>query len=336
MLCGEKIRQLSSSSVGGLSPPLFVDETLRGAGQVVFLNNPACGAMVLGALGYGDPWLGVLATLGTASATASARALSLDAGMISAGLAGYNGCLVGCAAAAVLGQPAWSWSFGAAAATVAGAAVTAPLAATLKPMLGRVPQFTWAFNLTTLAVLGSLVRPLSSAAAPDPTTMISALEWACSPLVGISQIFVVNDPISGAMLIGAIGLYSPACAAHTLLGSSVGVATALACGAPATEIGMGLWGYNSALTALAVSVFFVASPSSYALAGSGAAATALLFGASKGAVASAIASPVLTLPFCVVASACHLMPHVVPTLVHAADPHSPEKNEPPKQQTPGT
>ena len=38
----------------------------------------------------------------------------------------------------------------------------------------------------------------------------------------------------------------------------------------------GLWGFNPALTALAVSVFFVQSPASVALAGSGAAATAVL------------------------------------------------------------
>ena len=83
------------------------------------------------------------------------------------------------------------------------------------------------------------------------------MEWMCAPLVGVSQIFVVNDALSGAAILAAIALYSPQCAAHTLMGSAVGMGTALACGAPAAEIGMGLWGFNSALTALAVSVFFV-------------------------------------------------------------------------------
>ena len=62
---------------------------LRGSGQVLFLNHPGCGGMLLGALGYGDPWLGVLAPLGTASSTATARALGVDSDTIAAGLMGY-------------------------------------------------------------------------------------------------------------------------------------------------------------------------------------------------------------------------------------------------------
>jgi urea transporter len=42
--------------------------------------------------------------LGTASATATAKAVALEGGFVSSGLAGYNGCLVGCAFAVFLGQ----------------------------------------------------------------------------------------------------------------------------------------------------------------------------------------------------------------------------------------
>ena len=190
------------SKVGGVKLPPLVEENLTGVGQVIFLGSPACGAMVLGALGYADPWLGSLAALGTVSATLSARICGLDGGAISAGLMGYNGCLVGCAFSVFLGMPAWSPA--AALATVAGAAASAPVAAALKPACGSVPQFTLAFNITTLSVLMAL-RPLAGAAPADPASTLTALEWALSPLVGISQIFVVNDAISGAMILGAIG-----------------------------------------------------------------------------------------------------------------------------------
>lgn len=56
------------------------------------------------------------------------------------------------------------------------------------------------------------------------------------------------------------------CAGYTLLGSAVGMTTALLMGVPTGEIGAGLWGFNSALTSLAVSVFFVHSVPSFALA----------------------------------------------------------------------
>ena len=119
----------------GLPVPSFADEVLRGVGQVIFLNSPTSGAITLTALAIGDPWLGALAALGTTSATAAAHACRLDPGGISAGLFGYNGCLVGCAFSVFLGQPAPATAL----ATVAGAALTAPLAAALKPACGAVP-----------------------------------------------------------------------------------------------------------------------------------------------------------------------------------------------------
>ena len=110
--------------------------------------------------------------------------------------------------------------------------------------------------------------------------------------------------MSGAAILGAIGAYSPAAAVHTLLGSCIGVGTAMIFGAPVEEIGVGLWGYNSALTSLAVSVFFMPGMPSYALAMGGAATSTVLFGGAKGLIATSFGVPVLTLPFCTAAAAC--------------------------------
>ena len=72
------------------------------------MNNFAkiSGAVTLAALLYGDPWLGTLAALGAVTSTATAHVCKLDTGATSAGLMGYNGCLVGCAFSVFLGQPA--------------------------------------------------------------------------------------------------------------------------------------------------------------------------------------------------------------------------------------
>jgi len=106
------------------------------------------------------------------------------------------------------------------------------------------------------------------------------------------------------------------------------MATAIGLGAPASEICMGLWGFNSALTALAVSVFFVPSTQSYVLATGGACATAVVFAGLKTAFGAAFAVPALTVPFCLVASGCHLLRGSVPGLVLAVSPPSPKKNTP--------
>jgi urea transporter len=89
--------------------------------------------------------------------------------------------------------------------------------------------------------------------------VVTAQDWALSPLVGISQIFVVESAISGALILAGIAVYSKEAAAHTLLGSTIGVATGVAMGADPSAITAGLWGFNPALTSLAVSVFFTPS-----------------------------------------------------------------------------
>lgn len=309
-------------TLDGKLPP-FADEVLRGVGQVTFCNSPTSGALMLASLCYGDPWLALLATAGTVSATATARTLGVDSGAISNGLAGYNGMLVGCAFSVFLGLAPGAPS--AVAATIAGAALTVPATQLFGPACAPVPQWTWAFNATTLAFL-LCVKPLAGAAAADPSVAIGLSGWLCAPLVGVSQIFVVGDAVSGALALGAIAAYSPGCALATLWGSTVGMGTAALLGAAPAEIGFGLWGFNPALTALAISVFYVPTPAAAALATGGAVATTALFGGMKGVAAGALGVPALTLPFCAVATLCYLAQGRAPGLVLAAAPHSPEKN----------
>jgi len=246
--------------------------------------------------------------------------VGLDKQLINNGLAGYNGTLVGCAFSVFLTTPVLP----AVLATVAGGAASALLVIPLKNAMGSVPQWTLSFNLVTLSVLGYM-RPLAEPSADAAVRLASDLtlpEALCAPLVGISQIFVLNDPIAGGLILAGIAHYSHGCALHTAAGSTVGMATALAMGADANEIASGIWGYNPALSSLAVSVFFVQSSQSEWLSAGSAGASAVLFGGIK----TAMGTP-LTLPFCVVASGCHLMRVGVPGLTLAPDPHSPEKNK---------
>jgi len=327
---GGPARSASSDAYDSKVPwPPFVEDSLRGVGQVCFLNSPGSGAITLAALAVGDPWLCALGSIGTLTATASARAVGIDATTVSSGLSGYNGCLVGCAFSVFLGLPPGSPL--AVAATVGGSAATVLVASSLNNAAGTVPQWTLAFNFVTLSAL-TMIRPLAAApvasaasAAPESVLQLPLLELLSVPLVGVSQIFVVNHAATGAGLIAAIAWYSPALAAHTLSGSAIGALTGLALGAPAAEVAMGLWGFNSALTSLAVGVFFVHSPQVLALSAGGSAGTAVLFGGMKTAAASAFGVPALTLPFCAVASGCYLL-RGLPGLALAASPHSPEKN----------
>lgn len=295
-------------------------------GQVVFCNSLLSGVCISAGLLIGDFTLGSLALAGCASATATARVLSMDKGAISAGLMGYNGALVGCAFSVFLMQTPLGLK---ALATVLGGAATALLAAQLGKFTAPVPQWTWAFNFTALAVLACL-RPFANSGSSNPPMSFLALDWddwVAGCLNGVSQIFVVNNPISGMLILLGIALYSPLAAAATLLGSVIGLGAAFLYGADAEEVQDGIWGFNPALTALAVSIFFVPLGRPFqALVCGGALATVAAFVALKAAVWGAFQSPCMTLPFCAVASGCFLLGGRVPGLVRARAPHSPEAN----------
>lgn len=300
----------------------FWDATARGVGQVIFLNSPTSGAAILGSLALGDPYLAGLAAVGTVAATGAAQVLDKDT--LKDGLYGYNGCLVGCATAVFIAPSA---AFSGLVTTMVAGAASPFVAAALKPMMGSVPQWTLGFNFVTLTMLLRL-RPFSGA---DPLPAYDgSIANLCisSPLKGVSQIFVVDSNLSGAALLGSMAMYSPGLAAHTVVGSGVGALTGYALGADTSELAMGLWGFNSALTSLACGVFFVHSPAAMAVSVGGAAATAALFGAMKTVFGSAAAAPCLTLPFCIAMSGCYLLPTANMTgLRYAKSPHSPEKNK---------
>ncbi|CAJ1429754.1 unnamed protein product [Effrenium voratum] len=325
-------------------------EVFRGMGQVVFCNNSFSGILIAAALFAGDAQTGTLALLGCSSATALAKLLGQSPQNVESGLAGYNGALVGCALsvfepglglwanlATQLGSP-WMAPLGTAALTVVLGAATAPLAAALGPRMAPVPQWTIAFNLTVLAVLAFFALAEGKKAPPPPPEK-KALDlgaWFNRPgmpvdllemtLQGVSQIFVVQNGFAGLMILAGIFCYSPAAAGLTFAGSLLGNLTAMFSGCDMEEVMDGLWGYNAALTSLAVGIFFVPlGREYYALACAGAVAATGATAVCKALLAKALLPP-MTVPFCAVASGCFLLGNRLPGLKLARTPVSPEIN----------
>jgi urea transporter len=331
----------------------LLDASWKGSGQVIFLNSDVSGKIILASLAIGDPFTASMAALGTASSTMTARFSQFDASTTNDGLYSYNGCLVGCATAVFIAPHSLLF---ASVVTGIGAASATYVTACLSRMLASssMPQWTWAFNAVTLTTL-LRVHPLAVANTTNTTTATTAitdnaavesvaavtttapgfLEILSSPLVGLSQIFVVQSAVSGAGIVLAIASYSPLLAAHALSGSCIGCLTGWAMqGAPISDVAAGLWGFNSALTSMGVAVFFRNTRQSQILSAAGAAATASVFGALS-EVFGTIGSPCLTLPFCITMSGCWLLgttverasrKALVPGLILASNPHSPEKN----------
>jgi urea transporter len=268
--------------------------------------------------------------------------------------------------------------------TVTGAAASTMVTASLsKAMPHNMPQWTYAFNLVTLTALLRIqplqrqppVMAISAEVVVDPvvvnevtattataaaaataaassstsTSFLSTL--ATAPLVGLSQIFVVESAWTGAGILTAIATYSPLLAGHALAGSATGCvlgSTVFDSGAAGADVAAGLWGFNPALTSMGIGVFFVHTREAVVLSLAGAAATACVYAALQPVFADAFGIPCLTLPFCITMSACYLLASpmppppppsstptatstgntnaLVPGLYLASNPHSPEKN----------
>lgn len=185
----------------------------------------------------------------------------------------------------------------------------------------------------------------------DPQLLLSWVDLlvgvtTTSPLLGLSQIFVLSSIGTGMGILVAIASYSPRLAGHAILGSVTGtlvgvvhllfhcpdfgtaaestivttfydagsptnvVTTTTAVAATTTamyqDILIGLWGYNSALVSMGVGVFFRDTPQSRMLSAIGAAIAANMFGAFQVVFAMA-GVPCLTLPFCLTMSGCYML-----------------------------
>ncbi|KAL7500167.1 hypothetical protein ACHAWT_007949 [Skeletonema menzelii] len=296
-----------------------IDATTTSIGQVIFLNSSKSGTAILASLAIGDPTLAAFAGLGAYTATMTAHSIGCNQQSCRDGLFGYNGALIGCATS-VFGP---SFLPFAVANTILGASATSVLCASLNKALSQ-PQWTWSFNIVALTSLLRMkpMEPLEEIAATDVAA--TTLNVVASPLVGVSQIFVVNSVLTGAGIVGSIAMYSPKLGVHALGGSTLGCLVGLLFG-NLEDVIFGLWGYNSALASMAVGTFFVHSREAVALSAGSAVASAAVFGALQ-PVFGGLGAPCLTLPFCAVASACYLLDSQVSGLKLAKEPHSPEKN----------
>lgn len=323
-------------------------------GQVIFLGSPASGAVLYTSLALGDPKLSLFAAVGTITANTASKMLCLDKNMYNTGLWGYNGALIGCASS-VFGPAYYPYTL---LTTVLGATTTPLVCATLKSAVHiSSPQWTWSFNIVALTSLLIQHKLQPEASTPILTTEVTTTTFGfeeiqtyistinevgiahlttyidpilLSPLTGISQIFVVNSPFTGLGVVAATSMYSPLLAVHALGGASIGCLVGYVSGTPdiTSAITDGLWGYNSALASMAIGVFYVNTPSTIVLSAVSAASAAALFGLMGPIFDMYGGVPCLTVPFCSIASVTYLLGkggHVA-GLIHAKDPHSPEKN----------
>ncbi len=238
---------------------------------MVFQSNWLTGAIILVAI-FSNSWVyGIACVVGTLAATLTGMALKADRGLLGDGLFGFNGALLAIGLNAYMSQdftngafPGWRLHLY----IVIGAAFTSVIMSALLNFLApyHVPALTAPFVVTGWLFIFAVSRfghldpgPLLHASLPEAfegAARYSWTTWYQGTGKGIGEIFFQDNWITGFLIVIAILVNSRIGAAMALLGSVVGAGAAMILGADETSIRLGLFGFNPALTAIAVGGFF--------------------------------------------------------------------------------
>jgi urea transporter len=175
-------------------------------------------------------------------------------------------------------------------------ALTAPFLAT-----------TWALLLVAQA-LGLPAAPAAAstgAAGLDaalPGGELPARVWPLlrGLLVAPAQVFLLDDPVSGLLVLLGLALASRRALGWALLGATLASATAWAAGLDAAGLGRGVYGFSAVLTAVALGDAAPAASRRQRLAVLPAIVLTVLAQAALNAVFGGVALPALTAPFVLV------------------------------------
>lgn len=318
----------------------FINYNLRGVGQVVFVNNPLSGLLIVLALFIQSPWIGLMSLVAVVSSTAGAIALKLDRDSIRSGIFGYNGILVGAALATFGLSGNGGWNLWWAIAIIIFSALTTVIMKTFGVWWAttfKCPVLTLPFNIATLLFLilvklipqplfelGKTTIATTSVTTIDPTRLLASLP------IGFGQVFLADKLIAGCLILLAVAICTPIGAIVGLVGAALGVVAGLILGIIPEDIYIGLWGYNSVLSAMAIGgVFYAPNLRSFAISSVCAFVTALVIPVLAAILTKPFGLPVLTLPFCVATIGCFVLlrrflPSLVPVVLYAVT--SPEEH----------
>lgn len=285
---------------------------LYGVSEVVLQKSVLCALLILAGIfrgGFASHTPDVIcgALLGVAVSTVTGMLLPESVHDGKEGLWGFNGLLVGCAFPTFLeSTPAmWTALMLCSASTVW---IRSGLNRVARPL--EVSSLTFPFVLSVWFFLFASrclsSMPSDALSAPALTYRMasaviapSAADCVVFTLKGISQIFLINDPIAGALILLALAASSVRSALRAACGSLAAVFLALMYGAPDSLLTNGLLGFSPALTAIALGSSFYGSGMRNLLWTAAAVAFTFFLQLGMQAMTEPFGIPVLTAPFCI-------------------------------------
>ncbi|NWT48537.1 UT2 protein, partial [Chroicocephalus maculipennis] len=256
----------------------FIDWVLRGISQVMFVNNPLSGLIVVAGFLVQNPWWTLTGCLGTVVSTLTALVLGQDRSAIAAGLYGYNGVLVGLLMAVfsakgdyhwwlllpvVLVSMTWHDSFSSKG-KPCGNALLSPRKCPNFPLTAQKERLqpTNAKHEPreekSLCFFLNITKPITNHLLFLFFFFLKFLQLLQSIPVGVGQVYGCDNPWTGGIFLIALFISSPLICLHAAIGSAVGMLAALSLATPFSKIYSGLWGYNSSLSCIAIGGMFYA------------------------------------------------------------------------------
>ncbi|KAM3655224.1 urea transporter 2-like [Ammospiza maritima maritima] len=295
----------------------LLDWVLRGISQVMFVNNPLTGLVILAGLLLQNPWWTLTGCVGTLVSTLTALILGQDRSAIAAGLYGYNGVLVGLLMAVFSADGDYNWWL---LLPVALVSMTCPIfTSALSAVFSKwdLPVLTLPFNLALTLYLAAsgphnlffpttVIRP--AMATPNITWADAEITMLLQSIpVGVGQVYGCDNPWTGGIFLIGLFISSPLICVHTVIGSAVGMLAGLSLATPFSQIYSGLWGYNSSLSCAAIGGMFLALTWQTHLLAMACALFSAYLGAAVTHVLSVFGVPSGTWPFCLSALTFLLM-----------------------------
>ncbi len=248
----------------------FMDVCLRGSGQVMFQNNPLTGLFFLagifwGAFAAGMPTVACGAVAGTVTGTLAAYALGAAKEHINTGLHGYNGMLVGCALPTFFAPTPLLWAYiliGSVFSTIMMMAVSNMMKTwKVSAMTGPFVLTTWllmlaAYNFAHIRITALPHPAIALQPAAADLFMLTTRQFWTASLAGISQVFLINNSITGILFLIGLAVSSIWAAIFALLGSVTAIGTALVLGGDSPSIIAGLFQFSAVLTAIGLGTTF--------------------------------------------------------------------------------
>lgn len=286
----------------------FVDSILKGIGQVFLQNNSYAGLLFLIGIFYNSILFGIAVLVGTIVSTITAMSFGVSKDQIRSGLFGFNGALVGIALIYFLQPDGLTWAY----VIFASVCSTMIMAAALRLLdIWKMPTLTSPFVLTTLCFLLACARfgrlhstqILPTAGLPMVITVVDGVVTFSTIIEGlfkgVAQVFFQENAVTGGLFILGLFISSRRAGMMAILGSLIGLIVAWGLGASEPAIRSGAFGFNSALTAIALGSTFLAFNTASVIYTMIAAVATVVASAALSATLEPLGMPALTSPFVV-------------------------------------